>query len=116
MTDINNKELLLEAIDHNDQFSKSQKAVINIMLDFEKNGTTNISVNSITELTGFTKTIIYQNLKRLEKVGILKNFRKDREKIKSFQLHKSKLQEIIDTYLKKQHILQKKFTKTNKNS
>lgn len=109
------KELLLNALDSDDQFSKSQKAIINVILNFEKDGITNISVNSITELTGFTKTIIYQNLKKLEKAEVLKNFRKDRGKFKSFEVNKIKLQEIIDTYLKKQYFLQRKFTKTNKN-
>lgn len=108
MNQIENKELLSIAIDTNDILTKSQKSIINIILNFEEMGTTNMSIASITELSGFTKTIIYKSITKLIQMKILIKYKKPGERISYFELDKNKLKAILDVYLKKQQILQKK--------
>ena len=111
MTNIDNKDLLFAAINDYDHFTKSQRAIVNIILNFEKQGAANISINSITEMAGITKTMVYKNLTKLENAQILIREKKANEKIGYIQLKKDKLQEILEVYLKKQQIVQKRLSK-----
>jgi predicted transcriptional regulator len=111
MTNIDNKELLLAAINDYDHFTKSQKAIVSIILNFEKEGMANISINSIIEMAGFSKTIVYKNLTKLEKNQIFKREKIANEKIGYIKLNNSKLDEILKVHLKKQQIIQNKLNR-----
>jgi DNA-binding transcriptional regulator GbsR (MarR family) len=111
MNNTDNKELLLEAINGYDHFSMSQKIILNIILSFEQNGVAHIAITSITELSGFSKTIIYKSINKLIGMKVISKFKKEGEKVNYFELNKEKLQDIFDVYLKKQQILQKNYKK-----
>lgn len=106
-----NKEILLKAIEKFDEFSKSQKALLSIVLEFAEADMANISISSITEMSGYSKTIIFKNLIKLEKLGLISREKINQEKVGLIKINISAFQKIIDFYIKKQKFLPKTFIK-----
>ena len=108
------KDKLTTAINGYDYFNKSQKAIINTILNFEINGDANIAINSVIEITGFSKTIIYKSLKSLEEMRIIKRRKKKNAKTGYIEINLQKLHEILDFHLKKQQMKDEQNKSQNK--
>jgi len=101
------KSLIKNAIQNFDNFSKSQKAVLIVIVEFEKNGVANISVESIAQLSKVSKTIIYKNFIKLEGLGLITREKIANEQVGYIRLHSKAFQPIIGFYIKKKDYTEK---------
>ena len=106
-----NKDTLLKAINNFDNFTKSQKSILEILVNFmDNNNSANISINSISKMSGFSKTIIYKNLNALEKGNYIERSKIPSKKIGLIQIKIDSFSPVLDFYEKKQTYISKKFT------
>lgn len=102
-----NKELLLTAINNYDLYLKSYKDVLSIMVSVAIDNVAIIDVKSICEITSLSKPVIYKCIARLEKDYFIKKLNPPGEKASAFKLNMDKLQNVLDVYQKKQYLLNK---------
>lgn len=110
-----NKELLINAINESDKFTKSQKALLVLIIELSEDSVMNmsikinISIKSIVEMTGFSQTIICKNLNDLEKLNYIRREKSPKTKVGYIQLITASFQPIIDFLVKKQQISLRKY-------
>ena len=108
-----NNELLLKAINSFDKFSKSQKAILNIVIEFlDESDRANIAIESIVQISGLTKAIIYRSLAKLENCKYITREKKPKEHIGYIRINREELNTIVDFYTKKQKMIKKSILKT----
>lgn len=100
------KSLIKKAVQNFDNFTKSQKAVLNVIVEFEKNDIANISVETIAQLSNVSKTIIYKNFIKLETLGLITREKMANEQVGYIRLHSKAFQPIIEFYIKKKEFTQ----------
>jgi len=100
------KSLIKKAVQNFDNFTKSQKAVLNVIVEFEKNDIANISVETIAQLSNISKTIIYKNFIKLETLGLITREKMANEQVGYIRLHSQAFQPIIEFYIKKKEFTQ----------
>lgn len=95
-----------DAINSFDKFTKSQKSILSIIIQFlDEDDRANISVKSITEISGFTKAIIYRSLSKLENEGYIIREKEYKKQVGYIKLNKSSFNEVIEFYKKKQQLI-----------
>ena len=95
-----------DAINSFDKFTKSQKSILSIIIQFlDENDRANISVKSITEISGFTKAIIYRSLSKLETEGYIIREKEYKKQVGYIKLNKSSFNEVIEFYKKKKQLI-----------
>lgn len=95
-----------DAINSFDKFTKSQKSILSIIIQFlDENDRANISVKSITEISGFTKAIIYRSLAKLENEGYIIREKEYKKQVGYIKLNKSSFNKVIEFYKKKQQLI-----------
>jgi DNA-binding MarR family transcriptional regulator len=102
------KELLSKAIKEFDKFTKSQKALLVIITEFADGDTANVAISSIAKMSGYSKTIIYKSLIKLEQLNFISREKVPQEKVGYIKLNPSAFQQVLDFYTKKQQFLPKK--------
>lgn len=103
------KELLINAINESDKFTKSQKALLVLIIELSEDSVINISIKSIVEMTGFSQTIICKNLNDLEQLNYILREKSPKTKIGYIKLIPLNFQPIVDFFIKKQQISLRKF-------
>jgi predicted transcriptional regulator len=101
------KSLLKKAVQNFDNLTKSQKAVLNIIIEFATDDIANISVESIARMCNISKTIIYKNFIKLERLGLISREKIANEPVGYIKLHTKAFQPMIEFYLKKQEFFSK---------
>lgn len=108
------KEILIEAIKAFDNFNKSQKAVLALVIEFAEEDVANIAVRSIASMAGLSRTIIYKSLNALEELNLISREKVPQEKVGYIRINTGNFQRIIDFYeKKKQYIPKKVFNRKN---
>lgn len=102
------KSYLISSIKEYEKFSKSQKAILALLIEFEEDNVVDMSIESLIKMSQFSKTIIYKSLSKLEQMNFIKRERKPHEKTGKIILNKSALTPIIELYTKKNQYLSKK--------
>jgi len=95
------KNLIQKAIKSFDHLTKSQKSVLNVIIEFEKNGVANIAVDSIADLSKVSKTIIYKNFIKMEALGLITREKVPNEQVGYIRVNYSAFKPIVDFYIKK---------------
>lgn len=103
-----NKELLIKAVKEFDRFTKSQKALLILLIEFAKDDVANITIESIVVMSGFTKTSIYKSLTKLEQLSFISREKIPNEKVGYIKLNIPSFQPVLEFYAKKVQYLSKK--------
>jgi len=102
---MNDKELLLEAIDNYDVYSSMQAKILKTLINISVDDVAIIAPRTLSELIGTTRTTVYSCLSKLQKDGCIKILKDSGERLNTFKINKVKLNEIILNYQKKLQIL-----------
>lgn len=108
MTDIDNKELLLKAIEDYEPYTNSQKKLLTALIDIAIDGSVTISVLSLSKLIGFTRAMVYIALAGLENDKAIRKINTKQARISTFEINYPRLNRLIELYLKKQEYLKKR--------
>jgi len=103
MTDINNKELLLEAIDHYDVYSLTQRETLKALVNISIDSVVTVSPTALGKLTKIRRGIIYHNLKIFEKDKFIAKVTKTTKRATVFKLSGSKLDYLVKLYENKRN-------------
>lgn len=98
MTDINNKELLLEAIDHYDLYSMNKRNILKIIVNASIEGIARISGKRISELSNKSLGNVFLTLRNLEKDGFIKRVKNPGEQYFSYTLNSDKIKFLTKLY------------------
>lgn len=109
--DIDNKELLSEAIKDYEKYNNSQKKLLITLVNITIDGVITTSVLSLSKLIGFTRAMVYNSLAALEEDGSVKKINIKQARVSTFELNYVKLKYIVELYLKKQEFLNSKHGK-----
>lgn len=108
MNILEDKSSLLEAINDYELYSKGQRNLLCAFVTMSSDGSISMSISSISKLVGVTRAMTYINLDALEKDGVIQKMNVKRARVNTFNLNYSKLNYILEYYLRKQqYILQK---------
>lgn len=95
------KELLLEAIDSYNLYSKSLRITLRALIDLSIDDIISISPTELSKLIKIGRGIIYYNLRILLDDGIIKKVGTGRNRIGLYKLNEIKLEDIIEVHKKK---------------
>jgi Fe2+ or Zn2+ uptake regulation protein len=91
------RELLLKAIDNYDAYSIPQRETLKALLKLSSDGIVIIKPAQLSSLTNLSRTLIYYNLKVFEKEGLIKKL--DRvNRLYRFKIEEDKLKHFIEVY------------------
>ena len=99
MNNVDNKELLLAAIDDYNDLTHSQKELLKVLVNFN----TEVSAQTIIDVIALRKQSVYPNLKKLLASNLITKIQK---RTSTFLVNRTKMYEIVEFYNKKQEILQ----------
>jgi predicted transcriptional regulator len=103
-----NKDLLIKAVKEFDRFTKSQKALLILLIEFAKDDVVNMTVESIVAMSGFTRTSIYKSLTKLEQLKFISREKILNEKVGYIKLNTPSFEPVLEFYTKKIQYLPKK--------
>lgn len=101
----NELELLIKAIDNYDLYIGSEKEILKTMLKIATDNIAIINANSLIQITGYSKPVIYKVIKKLERDKIIVNTNSKSEPKSRFKINQDKLDEIINAFNKKEKLL-----------
>ena len=99
-----NKELLLEAIDNYNLYTRGQRALLKTLININIDNIATANVSELSELSGMTKPLIYNSLGFLEREEIIEKIKGPNRGIAMFKLKPAKLEEIERIFLKKRDL------------
>jgi len=109
---MDNLVLLQKAIKSSRQYTPKQRDILNLFLNIEVNDLVQITPLELTESLNTSKATIYLGLARLETDGLIQNLSQKGRHFNIYRLNKTKLNDFVTIYNKKQDYLKKtnKFT------
>ena len=109
---INNFALLQKAITSSRQYTPKQRDILNLFLNIEVNDLVQITPLELTESLNTSRATVYLGLSRLEEDGLIQNLSQKGRHFNVYRLNKTKLNDFLTVYQKKQSFLKKtdKFT------
>jgi len=96
---MNNKDLILTAIDNYPKLNGSQKHLLKILANFD----TEVNAQTIIEVVALKKQSVYPNLKKLLKLNLIC---KSEGRNAFYSVNKNTIDDIISFFHRKQKILQ----------
>lgn len=102
-----NKELLIEAIDNSLKYTLKQRDILKLFLNLEVNELVSITPRELAEMFNVTRATIYLSLNILEKDGLIKNMTEKGRHFNIYRLSKSNLNDLLQVYTKKKDYLKK---------
>ncbi len=104
---MNDKELLLEAIDNYTLYTHAQRTLLKTLVNINIDNTITASAQELSLLCDSTKTTIYKALNLLEKIGTIEKIKGPNKGIGIIKLKPNKLDEIQQIYNKKYSLVKK---------
>ncbi len=98
-----NKDLLLKAIDNYSIYSDTKRDVLKQLVRIEVHGTACISGKELSERIQKSKGGVFVALRTLERDGFIKKERKSGQLYSVYKLDQESLRLLIQTYLNKQN-------------
>jgi Fe2+ or Zn2+ uptake regulation protein len=107
MNDVDNKELLLKAIDSYSLFTVTQKKLLKTLVNMAVDNVVVASIVDLRKIINSSRVTIYSALEFFEKEGVIEILNTKGKKFNSYRLKQSKLNEIINHYVKKMEVIEK---------
>ena len=104
---IENKELLISAINDYEPYNKSEKKLLIAFVNITIDGMITTSVTSLSKLIGFTRAMVYKSLLALEQDNAIKRTNVKQARVSTFEVNYARLRYITEIYLKKQDFINK---------
>ena len=104
----NQQKLIIKAIEAYDCYSDGQKKILSTLYKLSVDNTAIIKVSRLSEITGYSRYMVYKSLKQFEQDGILKMSDGGQKLSNTFRFNESKIQSIIDLYNKMLQIITSK--------
>lgn len=98
---IEKEELLLEAIEDYELYSKSQRAMLKILIQTSIDNIASISTSFLMKKLNLSRYSVYLILKQLEKDNLIERIKKDGMRHDCFKINYLGLDHIIQLYQKK---------------
>ena len=99
--------MYIEAIKNCDLYTKKQKLILAALVEASIDDIATISPRTLSEITGATQPVVYKAVKRFKEENILTPVETSNNKLRVFQLHKPKLDEIEQIHKKTQKLKNK---------
>lgn len=97
MTNLENKEKFIEAVEHYDVYSTQGRSILKTLIAAAKEDyTIQLSVASLAELSKVSRQGIYNSMGYLEENNIVKRIKVKGKKLSTFVLNKDELDKIVD--------------------
>lgn len=93
--------IILEAIDNYDIYSKNQRKILKTLVAVSLDNLACISVNAISEATNIASNSIYVALRKLENNKCIDRERGSGQKTNIYRINPEKIKEIVTIYDKK---------------
>jgi len=100
---MNNKELLLKAIDNYDEYVLTQRETLKALVNLSIDSVVTVSPTAFSKLIKIRRGIIYHNLKIFEKDKFIIKITKTTKRANVFRLNKIKLDYLIKLYENKRN-------------
>lgn len=104
MTNLNNKQNLIHAIEDYDVYSLNQRKILVLLVNVSVNQLASVSIDYIVKTVGISKPNVYQNITKLAKDKTIIRIRQKGTKVDAYELCKEKLDYILQIYQNKQTI------------
>lgn len=101
MSNIDNKELLLAAIDDYSLYTPAQRKLLQVLVNLSVDGTIVTTAIALARNINTTKITIYTALELFKREGLIEIPESQGVKFTSCRLKQSKLNEILSHYIKK---------------
>lgn len=98
---MNNKTLIIEAIDNFEMYSLNQKEILKVIVSTAVNNLASISASYISSVTNISEPNVYSNLRKLQKDNAIKKTRTAGTKLDTFELNHEKLDYILKLHQNK---------------
>lgn len=95
---MDNKEELLEAIQHYNLFTPKFKMILKTLIDLAINNRVIITIKELSELSDASKLIVYKTIRLLEEKKMLEIAKRPKSRLSEFLLKPEYLEEIIKYY------------------
>lgn len=100
---MNNKELLLKAIDNYDEYVLTQRETLKALVNLSIDSVVTVSPTAFSKLIKIRREIIYYNLKIFEKDKFIVKITKTTKRANVFRFNKIKLDYLIKLYENKRN-------------
>lgn len=101
----NQQELIVKAIQAYDYYSESQRKTLTMLYQLSIDNIATIKVATLADITGYSRYMIYKNLKQFAQDGILKFSEGGQKIVNTFKFNENKLQSIVDVYQKRLEVI-----------
>jgi DNA-binding transcriptional regulator GbsR (MarR family) len=99
MTNLENKEKLIEAVDNYDVYSTQGRAILKTLIAAAKEDyTVQLSVSSLSDLSKVSRQGIYNSMGYLEENNLVTRSKIKGKRLSTFILNKDELDKIVDYY------------------
>jgi DNA-binding transcriptional regulator GbsR (MarR family) len=94
------KDMILKAIDAYDVYNTASKSVLKTLVasPYMEDNVVKISINALAELSKLSRQGVYNALKYIERDNIVERFKKSGERVVYFKVNKNKIAEISQYY------------------
>jgi DNA-binding MarR family transcriptional regulator len=100
---MDNKELLLKAIDNYDVYSLTQRETLKALVNISIDSVATVSPTGLSKLIKIKRGIIYHNLKIFEKDKFIEKITKTTKRASIFRLSEPKLDYLVKLYENKRN-------------
>lgn len=101
----NQQELIIKAIQAYDYYSESQRKTLVTLYQLSIDNIATIKVAALADITGYSRYMIYKNLKQFAQDGVLKLSDGGQKIVNTYKFNDNKLQSIIDIYQKRLEVI-----------
>ena len=98
---MNEKNLLIEAIEQDSFYTKTQRRLLKSLVDLEENYIIKCTVFELSQLSGMSRASVYRCIELLNKENVIEIKNTTSNTLSLFSLNNVKLEEIKKNYLKK---------------
>ena len=105
--DMNDKELLLEAIDNYDLLTPKYRIILKALIELAIDNVAIISVVKLSEITNVSRPVIYKALEVIKENQYIEQYKKSKNSLTSFIIKPIKLQDIVKYYKNQKNVREK---------
>lgn len=102
---MDNKDLLMEAIDHYELYTPSERAVLKTLVKLCVDDIAIITVLNLSEISHVSRPIVYNALKSMEEDRVIERTKRYKGRLSCFTVKQNKLNDIIKHHNLRKNIL-----------
>jgi len=104
MSPLNNKKLLLTAVDYYSLYTEKQRSLLKYLINLSIDGVIKLSTSEASKYIKTSRANVYLTLDKFEKEELLSKVREKADRHSAYKLNNDKLNYILQVYYNKQEI------------